>query len=308
MSTSHFVQTLCYLDPLFCVVVLLTLVRSGAARTYGFLTALLVVRASSNLLCLLFIESSSTMLDRRVAYDMYFFVYWGSYAIESILYLLVILSIFRLAMAPLKGLQTLGMLVFKWAAAISVAVAIGIGFTPHQTGMAFMVAMITQLQQTSSILILCLLLFVCFAIRPMGLSFRSRIFGVSLGLGIMSAFSLVTSAWIGNNPSKDSWVNIVLGIAGCGTLVLWSAYFAFPEEKRRMILLPTTSPFLKWNQISEILGDAPGFVAIAGIPPEVLAPAELEVIRRASAKMPDSVDPPAPALTDSAITLKTLIA
>ena len=50
-------------------------------------------------------------------------------------------------------------------------------------------------------------------------------------------------------------------------------------------MLPTTSPFLRWNQISEILGDEPGFVAIAGIPPEVFAPAELEIMARASEKM-----------------------
>ena len=45
-----------------------------------------------------------------------------------------------------------------------------------------------------SILTLCLLLFVCFAIRPMGLSYTSRIFGVSLGLGIMATTDLVQSA------------------------------------------------------------------------------------------------------------------
>ena len=48
-----------------------------------------------------------------------------------------------------------------------------------------------------------------------------------------------------------------------------------PEPERKMILLPTTSPFFLWNRISEALGDAPGFVAIAGFKPDMLAPAEL---------------------------------
>jgi hypothetical protein len=52
-----------------------------------------------------------------------------------------------------------------------------------------------------------------------------------------------------------------------------------------MIVLPTTSPFLRWNQISMALGDAPGFVALGPITPDMFAPAELEVMRRASAKM-----------------------
>ena len=84
-------------------------------------------------------------------------------------------------MAPLKGLATLGILVFRWAAAISVAISIGMAIGPHVSGNRLLVAIVTQLQQTSSILTLCLLLFVCFAIRPMGLTYKSRIFGVSLG-------------------------------------------------------------------------------------------------------------------------------
>lgn len=300
------IQILSYLEPLLCVVVLITLLRSGTSRSYAFLSSLLAVRISADLLCILLMEFSSKGIEKHLAYRAYFFVYWISYAVEAVLYLLIILGIFRLAMAPLRGLQSLGMLVFKWAAAISVALATGVGFAPHQSSTAFMVSMITQLQQTSSILILCLLLFVCFAIRPMGLSYRSRVFGVSLGLGIMATSSLVTSAWISHTSKIDASVNLVLGVTGCATLLLWSAYFAFPEEKRRIIMLPTTSPFLRWNQISEVLGDAPGFVAIAGIPPEVFAPAELEMMRRVSARMPANNG--AQMLGASAVSLNSLTA
>lgn len=45
-----------------------------------------------------------------------------------------------------------------------------------------------------------------------------------------------------------------------------------------MILLPTTSPFFTWNRISEALGDEPGYVAIAGFKPQMLAAAELKVL------------------------------
>jgi hypothetical protein len=38
------------------------------------------------------------------------------------------------------------------------------------------------------------------------------------------------------------------------------------------------------------LGDDPGYVAVGGIPPELFAPAELEVMRRASAKMPEALE------------------
>jgi hypothetical protein len=222
----------------------------------------------------------------QLCYRIYFYTYWGSYAAEAILSLLVIYSIFKLSMAPLQGLQSLGMLIFRWVAVISVAVSVGVAIAPQHTGMEFVVGLVSQIQQTSSVLTLCLLLFVCFAIRPMGLSHRSRIFGVSLGLGIMAAVSLVDAAWLSHNLDMQSTINVINGFAMCATLGIWAAYFAFPEPKRRLIVLPTTSPFLRWNQISQALGDDPGYVAVGGIAPELFAPAEIEIMKRASAMMP----------------------
>ncbi len=133
-----------------------------------------------------------------MGYNIYFYFYWSAFALESILMLAVICSMYRLAMAPLKGLQSLGMLVFSWVAGISVLLALGLAFAPHVTKADYIVTFVQQMQRTQSILILCLLLFVCFAIRPMGLSYRSRIFGVSLGLGIMATTDLAQSGWIGH--------------------------------------------------------------------------------------------------------------
>ena len=279
-----------YVEPVLCGMLIFFLARSKAAHKFGYLTALLCVRFGCSAICLPLLYLCGRSVEKHLAYQIYFYVYWISYAFEAIFSLLVIYSIFKLAMAPLKGLQTLGMLVFRWVAAISVAVAIGVAVTPHLNGIKFMVAMITQLQQTSSILTLCLLLFVCFAIRPMGLSFRSRIFGISLGLGFLATINLINSAWIAHNPDMYSLFSVINGLAVGITLLVWSAYFAFPEPKRRIIVLPTTSPFLRWNQISLALGDDPGYVAVGGIPPELFAPAELEVMRRASAKMTPALE------------------
>ena len=296
MTLGVSLDVLSYLEPLLCGLVLAMLIRSKTVTKYIYLATLLSVKIASSAISLpLLYLGAHNSIERHLAYQVYFYVYWISYALEAILSLLVIYSIFKLAMAPLKGLQTLGMLVFRWVAAISIAVAIGVALSPHLSGIKFMVAMVTQLQQTSSILTLCLLLFVCFAIRPMGLSYRSRIFGVSFGLGFLATTDLVRSAWLAHGSDMNSMINVVNGLAICLTLCIWSAYFAFPEPKRRFIVLPTTSPFLRWNQISMALGDEPGYVAIGGIPPELFAPAELEVMRRASAKMTPELESPSSA-------------
>jgi hypothetical protein len=142
-------------------------------------------------------------------------------------------------------------------------------------------AAISDLQRTQSILTMCLLLFVCFAIRPMGLTFGSRIFGVSLGLGMMATNDLVQAAWLANKPQMGTLSDMINGVVCCSTLLIWTLYYALPEPERRMIVLPTTSPLLRWNQISQVLGDDPGHVALSGVS---FAPSEMEILRRASVK------------------------
>jgi hypothetical protein len=288
---------LSYLEVGLCLVALVLLVARKQWSDYSWLGIFLAVRAGSDILLTVIHKFLRPLVGRSTAYNYYACTYWTTAALESVVMLMIVYAVFRLAMAPLKGLQTLGMLVFKWAAGISVAVALGNAFTPNSTD-SFVITAISQLQRTQSILTLCLLLFVCFAIRPMGLSYGSRIFGVGLGLGIMSTNDLVQSAWLAFHADMTTAYSVINGIVICAILAMWTIYFALPEPRRRMIVLPTTSPFLRWNQISQALGDEPGFVAVGGIPPEVFAPAELEVMRRASAKMPAAAGAPTPKVTD----------
>jgi hypothetical protein len=299
VSSASILNLLAYLEIALCIAGACLRIAKKQWKDYFWLGCFLLSRAGSDLLLSGIHRMMPKWLGVQAAYASYFFVYWFSFAVEAILALMIVYGVFRLAMAPLKGLQTLGMLVFKWAAGISVAVALGSAFTPNSTN-GYVIAAISQLQRTQSILTVCLLLFVCFAIRPMGLSYGSRIFGVGLGLGIMSTNDLVQSAWLAlhSHRSMGTMYNVVNGLIICVVLATWTTYFALPEPKRRMIVLPTTSPFLRWNQISQALGDEPGFVAVGGIPPEVFAPAELEIMRRASAKMPASAGAPAPKVTD----------
>ncbi len=298
-------EILCLFETICCAAALFGLYKSKQVKEFVSFSVLLSIRLLGDVVCLGLTEGSSRLIERHLAYKLYFYAYWSTFVLEAIISVYVVLGIFQLAMTPLPGLRKLGMLVFRWAAAISVALALIVGAGPHESGTHLLLAFIMQLQQISSVLTLCLLLFVCFAIRPMGLTFRSRIFGVSFGLGMMSACNLSQAAWITYSAHLNSIINVFSGVTGCLTLLVWSVYFTLPEPKRRIIVLPTTSPFLRWNQISEVLGDEPGFVAVAGIPPEVFAPAELEIMARASAKM----DPASEFIpTSTSTTLKSLIA
>ena len=143
-----------------------------------------------------------------------------------------------------------------------------------------------QMQQTASVLTLCLLLFVCFALKPLGLTYGSRAFGVSMGLGILATTQLLQSSWLPTSQAFNVY-SIIYFYSGLGSHALrcprmGRSYFALPEPERAMVLLPTTSPYFFWNKISEALGDSPGFVAVSGFTPESMAPGELAAMIEAS--------------------------
>ena len=242
-------------------------------------------------------------LSRDQDYWALFLVTYIAHGLALVLRVLIVYSVFAEAMRPLAGLHQAGKMIFRWVGVVSFLVASALVAGPGVfSSVEALTNTFSRLQQGVSVLTLCLLVFVCFAVRPLGLTFRSHIFGVSLGLGISSTVELVQAAWIVTTGGHSVYSPIYLVSAAgfCVALFVWGTYFAMPEPARKMILLPTTSPFFFWNRISEILGDSPGHVAVAGFTPDMLAPAEIEMLTAATSTEsvelePSPSRPPAPA-------------
>jgi hypothetical protein len=278
MSTKLLLEYSIFIDIFITIGVLAVIARKRLLREFVFLGAFLAVNCieDGSSILLLFFRRNLGISSIR-AYDIYFYSHWVLFFVESALLLLVIYSVFRKAMEPLVGLHRAGKIVFRWVGGVSVALSVALALGPHTAGTNFWATISAQMQQGIDVLILCLLLFVCFSTKYLGLTYRSHIFGVTLGLGIFAATGLIESAWFASvvGATVYSPVFVFATLGSCVTLLTWGGYFAMPEPERKMILLPTTSPFFLWNRISEALGDAPGFVAIAGFKPDMMAPAEL---------------------------------
>jgi hypothetical protein len=272
-------------ETLLALVTLSILARKRLFRSFHFVALYLGVFVLENTIsiALLFFRKEMNF-SKLLAYNILFYSRWTCFFLLSALILLIIYGVFRHLMKPLEGLHRAGKVIFRWIFAASLLVSVAISVTPHAGSGIYFLNLAGQLQEATSILTLCLLLFVCFATRYLGMTYRSHIFGVSLGLGIMATVSLVQSAWFSSMATKSLYSPTYLysALGSCVALTVWGIYFAMPEPAARMILLPTTSPYFTWNRISEVLGDNPGHVAIAGFTPEMLAPAELAVLTAAS--------------------------
>jgi pseudouridine-5'-phosphate glycosidase len=109
-----------------------------------------------------------------------------------------------------------------------------------------------------SIFILSLLLFLLMAAGKLGLSYRSRVFGISFGFGIMAASDLVVSAaflHFGRNM-MTSTISVVTTSASLFTLMVWSAYFVQREPARQAATLNASSRLARLNEIAMALGQS----------------------------------------------------
>ena len=275
-----------------CAAVLSTMFYRGVSRRFAALVGFVMfmaLREATEVPLLFFRTYLNLSLD--TAYAMYFYFSWTAQLVGLVLVVMMIYGLFSEAMRPFPGLHRIGKLVFRWVGAVSLAVATAMATGPQMfakgvTTTAAVTELASRFQQGICVLILCLLIFVTFAIRPLGLTFRSHIFGVALGLGVVATAWLVEAAWYATTTAHDLYSPMysVTNVGICLALGIWGMYFALPEPERRMILLPTTSPFFLWNRISEILGDDPGQVAVAGFTPDMLAPAEIEMLTAATSR------------------------
>ena len=250
VTSTMFVNFLNCTEVVLGVAALGFIVSRRQWRDYWAVGSLVAVRAISGIaLWVLWREANLPGVSKHAMYEVYFYIYWGAYATESILGLVILYSIFRLTTEPLRGLQKLGMLVLGAVAVTSVLLALGSAFAPHMTGRIYMVDSISQVQRVQSVVSLGLALFVFFAIRPMGLSYRSKVFGVSLGLAILAITDLVRSAWFVHSSRMDMLFNVLNGVVVCATLAIWAGYFAMREPARREVMLPASSVFVRLNRM-----------------------------------------------------------
>lgn len=266
------------------IVLIGLIIYRKAARAFGFLIALLSVRfAMSAVTLAMLFHRKELGFSKQAAYDTFFYSHWATAILELCLQFLIIYSVYRVAMRPMEGLQQIGRIVFRWATVVSIALSLMVALGPHDSASTYFSTLVAQAQQGMSVLTICLLVFVCFAARPLGLTFRSRHFGTLLGLGLLSTSGLVIAAWFPTTSALSLYAPeyAVAAVVSLIAVCTWAVYFALPEPARKLVTLPTTSPYFHWNAISKAMGSEPGEVAVAGFTPRMLAPAELTAIAAA---------------------------
>jgi hypothetical protein len=183
----------------------------------------------------------------------YFVVHWGSYLVSSILLFLSCLDVYRQAMSPLPGLVRMGTTVFRWAA-IASALVTATTLTSIPSGPETLIQIGIQMMRCVGTAELCLLAFLMLSMKAIGLSPRSRPFGMALGLGVMAATDCIQSSVAVLRVTMNPSVQTLFEGTSILTLGLWIAYSVLPEPARKPITVAVNSTIYKWDQIASALG------------------------------------------------------
>jgi hypothetical protein len=260
-----------FLEVLFLGAAIVSVYKAQKNRIYPALWQLLIFSGAVQIIQLLnALPNAFHLRSGPDTYNVYFWVFYGSFGISSILILRVLHEMFRHAVRSIPGIQKLGEPIFFWAMTVSVILAFASGMTPHTSGMTLLMACAELLMRSQSILALCMLTFLAFASSTLGVSFRSRIFGVTFGLGLMAVADLVTSAFFASQPDLTSTPNVVHNFINIAAIGVWVGYFAQPEPARRLVTMPVTSPLMRWNDVAQTLGNPAGQVAVS-YPPSFMS-------------------------------------
>ncbi len=292
---AHLLDILIDLEPALLLLAAFAFFRSGAARRMPALAAYFAVRGAQALVLetVLNVWGRGTPGCSTLRYDVYFYGYWISYIASAIAIFFVVQEVFKRVMDPVPGLRRLGLMAFRWISIVSVVVMLGAVALPAammQPGSDRWGIIGLQTMRCVSVMELCLLAFLALSIHALGRSFRSRLFGVSLGFGIQAATELIFTAVAVRYPGLGSDANVIKQFVTLLVLATWGAYFVAPEPtaERNMIVLPPQSMLSRWNALARGLGQMPEPVA-AGAPTGFFL-ADIEgVVDRVLAKNPAAV-------------------
>lgn len=274
MQVPEIRTVLTYADPIFLSTGLFFVIRQKLVTRYPSFAAFLAFRMLS-------VVALYTILGHQqmFSYATYFRTYWVSEAIQAGLILWCVWQMFSIALSPLSGIRRLASGAFGAVCAISLIVAVAITLSSSTNGSAFLLQIVSQITQFESVLVLCMLVFLAFASHMLGLSFKSRIFSISLGFGIAATSNLFNSALI-TKTAMNSTVELIIACAASLPLLIWNVSIALPEPARRLITVPVDSWMLRWNDIAKSFGHGPAAVVVGEDPLQMMHPNEVLMHQR----------------------------
>jgi hypothetical protein len=266
MSSQQAMTIMTGAEFLLCAALAILFWKKGLRRRFPAMGAYLLMRVASAPIFSLLLMCETGQLGgthdfKRTCAQVYFFTFWAVYIASAILLYFVCLEIFRSALAWLPGLMKLGVVVFRWAALVSVIVTFSSASFVHRS-LLILSDIAIPLMRSVTLLELCLLAFLCLSMNALRLSVRDLSFGFALGFGIMASNDFLFATLTARLSSLTAPLQFVYESVILFSLGTWVLYCALPEPARKPVVVPVHSTIYRWNEIASALGHTGTQVAV----------------------------------------------
>lgn len=234
----------------------------GLHRRFRAMSYYVALRAISSPLLMLVLHEESQPWGRDFhAGQIYYIGFFSTYLASAVLLFFICIEVFRAALSAFPGITKLAIVIFRWAAVVSVIVSLSSISYTHQ-GIVVVSDIAYGLMRSMSVLELCLLAFLCLSMNALRLTVRDLSFGIALGFGLMSTADFAIASWISRVASLADPMQFIYESLILLTLGIWVAYCVMPEPVRKPILMPANSTIYRWNEIASALGHTGTRVAV----------------------------------------------
>lgn len=189
-------------------------------------------------------------------------LYWAVYSLEvtgsTALRFAILYELFRRVLSGYPTLHKSGFDLLRWSIIFLIAVAIVLAWLAPAGGAGRLMAMVYALERTANVLLCGLMIFLFVLASYFRLSWRSHVFGIALGFGVMAACSLGIYAIrsqiepLARNVSTDVLDLMTQGATLCSVLI-WIGYVLAPERKPPAVRRLPDHNLETWNQELERL-------------------------------------------------------
>ena len=236
--------------------------KKGLYRRFPATSAFLTLRAVSTVFLLTVLRTAALPWGRdHHVIALYFYGYFTMYLASAVLLYFICIEVFRSALAAFPGILRVGIVVFRWAAVVSVIVSLT-STTYPKNGLLIMYDISYGLMRSVSVLELCLLAFLGLSMNALRMSIRDMAFGIALGFGILSTSDFILSSWSSRITTPNDPVQFVCESFLLAALGVWLLYCFLPKPTPRPVLMPASSAIYRWNEIASALGHTGTKVAV----------------------------------------------
>jgi hypothetical protein len=258
-------------------------------RVYPAMRAYLLVNAVGGILVCTLIGFPGLLVGSEST--VYCTLFWPAYGTSGVLTFFTAQQIFRDALQPLPGLRRLALVAFRWVAVVSVALSVVPAIVPLFFRSQSLPITALQAMRCVSVLEFCLLAFILLSAQALGISWRSRIVGVTLGFGVLAVVDTVCFMFLLRSLSQLLPWLLVREAGSAVAASVWLVYLLMQEPKRTAVRVRSTSQLQKWNEIAVALGKPVPHIALGQPEPSPFFLQDVErVVDRVLSR--NEVDPP----------------